>query len=163
MEPPEGIALAPIVSPPERIPTPPAKSASPPVERPTEPDRIPTPLAKSASPPERIPTPPAEKLIESFPERPDTPLEMVNPSLLMTGAEVEVTSRLPTPPLITRWDKSTQTDSPSLHVKRLELGNRLLERQQLLSIKDSSTNRRLQFNRLLPKTLFCGCPTIILF
>ncbi|GFX82809.1 hypothetical protein TNCV_1699281 [Trichonephila clavipes] len=31
--------------------------------------------------------------------------------------EVDVSSRIPTPPLITRCDKSIQTDPPNLHFK----------------------------------------------
>ncbi|GFR06078.1 hypothetical protein TNCT_247531 [Trichonephila clavata] len=73
-------------------------------------------VACSASPPENIPTPPDKRLVESLPERPDTPLGREDPSVLMTGAHVEVTSRLPTPPLMTRCDKSTQTNSPCLEL-----------------------------------------------
>ncbi|GFQ68723.1 hypothetical protein TNCT_286771 [Trichonephila clavata] len=108
------------------------------------PENIPTP-------PENIPIPPAERLVESLPdlpERPDTPLEMVDPSLLMIGAHVEVTSRLPTPPLITRCDKSTQTNSP-----RLELGKSFLERPKLLP------NKRLAIQ---PETPVQQPPTIVL-
>ncbi|GFS50577.1 hypothetical protein TNCV_2042011 [Trichonephila clavipes] len=43
-----------------------------------------------------------------------------NPSVFMDNAEV-------TPPLITRCDKGTQTLSPYLHIKRLDLGKRRLE------------------------------------
>ncbi|GFS62559.1 uncharacterized protein TNIN_445831 [Trichonephila inaurata madagascariensis] len=93
--------LAERLSLPERIPTPPA-------ERPAEPERVPTPPAE----PERMPTPPAER----------PPLEMVNPSVFVN--EIEVTPRIL--PLITRCDKGTQTISPYLHVKRLDLGKRLL-------------------------------------
>ncbi|GFQ93833.1 hypothetical protein TNCT_699911 [Trichonephila clavata] len=175
MEPPQERATVESASPPEIIPTPLIESASPPVEQPAEPDKnltppaesvsppekiptptaepenIPTPSAENASPPENIPTPPAERLVESLPERPDTPLEIVDPPLLMIGAHVEVTSYLPTPPLITRCDKSTQTDSPSL-----ELGKRLLERPQLL------TNTRLAIQPKTPVQQTTP-PTIILF
>ncbi|GFU55832.1 uncharacterized protein TNCV_2255251 [Trichonephila clavipes] len=94
----------------QRIPTPPA-----------EPERIPTPLAQKPAEPEKMP--PAE------PERP--PKEMVDPSVSVNTVEV-------TPPLITRCDKSTQTISPYLHVKRLDLGKRHMEQSQAnkrLSIK----------------------------
>ncbi|GFX70713.1 uncharacterized protein TNCV_1032411 [Trichonephila clavipes] len=65
-------------------------------------------LAERLSLPERIPTPPAER----------QPLEMVDPSVFAN--KVEVTPRIPTPSLITRCDKGTQTISPYLHVKRPE-------------------------------------------
>ncbi|GFQ75661.1 hypothetical protein TNCT_419551 [Trichonephila clavata] len=117
------------------------------VQPPGGPERISTPLAESVSPPER----------SAEPEKPDTPLEMVNPSLLMTGVKVELTPR----PLITRCDKSTQTDSPTLHLKRLELGRRLMERK--LECNNNFASRRIPLNRLFHKTLFCWCPTIILF
>ncbi|GFU88361.1 hypothetical protein TNCV_847541 [Trichonephila clavipes] len=42
---------------------------------------------------------------------------------------IEVTPRIPTPPLITHCDKGTQTISPYLHVKLLDLGKRLLQQQ----------------------------------
>ncbi|GFY73642.1 hypothetical protein TNIN_440611 [Trichonephila inaurata madagascariensis] len=74
---------------------------------PAEPERI------SPAEPERMPTPPAERPL----------LERVDPSVFVN--EIEVTSSL-----ITRCDKSTQTISPYLHVKRLDLGKRLLEQQQ---------------------------------
>ncbi|GFR29259.1 hypothetical protein TNCT_684451 [Trichonephila clavata] len=48
----------------------------------------------------------------------------------MTGAHVEVTSRLPTPPLMTRCNKSTQAYS-----SHLELGKRLLEQPPFLPNK----------------------------
>ncbi|GFX10871.1 hypothetical protein TNCV_3196321 [Trichonephila clavipes] len=51
--------------------------------------------------------------------------------------EVEVSSRIPTPPLITRCDKSIQTDPPTFISNPLER---------------SPPGR---------KTLFCWCPTII--
>ncbi|GFW91348.1 uncharacterized protein TNCV_737621 [Trichonephila clavipes] len=88
----------------ERIPTPPVERP----ERLVEPERIPTPPVK----PER----PAE------PERPADPESppLVDPSVFMDNAEV-------TPPLITRCDKGTQTISPYLHIKRLDLGKRRLE------------------------------------
>ncbi|GFR22231.1 hypothetical protein TNCT_252391 [Trichonephila clavata] len=132
---------------PERIPTSPAKSASPPAKSASPPENIPTP-------PENIPTPPAKRLVESVPESPVTPLERVDPSLLMTGAHVEVTSRLPTPPLMTRCDKSTQTNSP-----RLELGKRLLERPPLLPNKRLDIQPKTPVQQ--PPLLFCLCPTII--
>ncbi|GFR08568.1 hypothetical protein TNCT_17881 [Trichonephila clavata] len=47
----------------------------------------------------------------------------------MTGAHVEVTSRLPTPPLMPRCDKIPDIFS------RLEVGKRLLERTPLLPNK----------------------------
>ncbi|GFT80154.1 uncharacterized protein TNCV_2241301 [Trichonephila clavipes] len=95
-------------------------------ERPAEPERITTP---SAQRPERIPTPhvelerPAEPLRMSpaEPERP--PMEMVDLSVSVNTVEV-------TPPLITRCDKSTQTISPYLYVKRLDLGKRRMEQPQ---------------------------------
>ncbi|GFR21306.1 hypothetical protein TNCT_722181 [Trichonephila clavata] len=67
----------------------------------------------------------------------------------MTGAHVEVTSSLPTPPLMTRCDKSTQTYSP-----RLELYKRLLERPPLLP------NKRLAIQ---PETPVQQPPAIVLF
>ncbi|GFY73639.1 uncharacterized protein TNIN_440581 [Trichonephila inaurata madagascariensis] len=101
---------------PERISTLPAEP-----ERihtlPAEPERMPTPPAEperiSPAEPERMHTPPAER----------PPLERVDPSVFVN--EIEVTSSL-----ITRCDKSTQTISPYLHVKRLDLGKWLLEQQQ---------------------------------
>ncbi|GFV71834.1 uncharacterized protein TNCV_2457691 [Trichonephila clavipes] len=92
---------------PERIPTPPAQ----------RPEKIPTPPVE----PERIPTPPVEPEIPAEPERP--PLEMADPSVFMDNVEV-------TTPLITRCDKGTQTISPYLHVKRLDLGKRRMEQPQ---------------------------------
>ncbi|GFR30441.1 hypothetical protein TNCT_279211 [Trichonephila clavata] len=140
--PPENIPtpLVESASPPERIHTPLVESASPPVEQPA--DKIPTPPAKSVSPPAKSVSPPAKsvsppaksvsppakRLVE--PERPVTPLERVDPSVLMTGAHVEVTSRLPTPPLMTRCNKSTQAYS-----SHLELGKRLLEQPPFLPNK----------------------------
>ncbi|GFR10471.1 hypothetical protein TNCT_478691 [Trichonephila clavata] len=128
-------ATAESASPPEKIPTPLVESASPPVEQPA--DKIPTPPAKSVSPPAKSvsppaksASPPAKRLVESLPERPVTPLERVDPSVLMTGAHVEVTSRLPTPPLMTRCNKSTQAYS-----SHLELGKRLLEQPPFLPNK----------------------------
>ncbi|GFW46570.1 hypothetical protein TNCV_1936401 [Trichonephila clavipes] len=53
---------------------------------------------------------------------------MIHPSLFVS--EVEVTPCIPTPPLITCCDKSTQTISPYLHIERLDLGKRLMERKQ---------------------------------
>ncbi|GFR05065.1 hypothetical protein TNCT_597771 [Trichonephila clavata] len=140
----------------EKIPTPLVESTSPPEKVPIRTEKIPTPPAESASPPENIPTPPeniptppAKRLVEFLPERPDTPLERVDPSLLMIGAHVEVTSRLPSPPQITRCDKSTQTNS-----SRLELGKRLLEQPPLLP------NKRLAIQ---PETPVQQPPTIVLF
>ncbi|GFR20469.1 hypothetical protein TNCT_369081 [Trichonephila clavata] len=149
-------ATAESATPPERIPTPLVESASPP-------ERIPTPLVESASPPEKIPTrpeksasppaksvsPPAKRLVESLPERPVTPFERVDPSVLMTGAHVEVTSRLPTSPLMTRCNKSTQAYS-----SHLELGKRLLEQPPFLS------NKKLAIQ---PKTPAQPTHTIVFF
>ncbi|GFQ64546.1 hypothetical protein TNCT_705091 [Trichonephila clavata] len=142
--PPENIPtpLVERASPPERIHTPLVESATPPVEQPA--DKIPTPSAESVSPPEKIPrlpaksatppvksvSPPAKRLVEYLPERPVTPLERVDPSVLMTGAHVEATSRLPTPPLMTRCSKSTQA-----YPSHLELGKRLLEQPPFLPNK----------------------------
>ncbi|GFT27698.1 uncharacterized protein TNCV_3570701 [Trichonephila clavipes] len=101
----------------ERIPTPPAQRPERIPTPPVEPERIPTPPVE----PERIPTPTAE------PERPP----LVDPSVFMDNVEV-------TPPLITRCDKGTQTISPYLHVKRLDLEKRRMEQPQAhkrLSIK----------------------------
>ncbi|GFQ79763.1 hypothetical protein TNCT_397601 [Trichonephila clavata] len=172
--PPENIPtpLVESASPPERIHTPLVESASPPVEQPA--DKIPTPPAESVSPPEKIPrnpaksasppaksvsppakcvSPPAKRLVE--PERPVTPLERVDPSVLMTGAHVEVTSRLPTPPLMTRCNKSTQ--AYSCH---LELGKRLLEQPPFLPNKKLAIQPKPLLNQSIP--LFCLCPNIIL-
>ncbi|GFX13988.1 uncharacterized protein TNCV_611941 [Trichonephila clavipes] len=95
---------------PERL----AQRPERPPDRPAEPERMPTSPAKPERPaePERIPTPlrPAE------PERPP----LVDPSVFMDNVEV-------TPPLIPRCDKGTQTLSPYLHVKRLDLGKRRME------------------------------------
>ncbi|GFQ99949.1 hypothetical protein TNCT_219761 [Trichonephila clavata] len=88
-------------------------------------------------------------LVESLPERPVTPLEKVDPSVLMTGAHVEVTSRLPTPPLMTRCNKSTQAYS-----SHLELGKRLLEQPPFLP------NKKLAIQ---PKTPTQPTHTIVLF
>ncbi|GFQ88312.1 hypothetical protein TNCT_427091 [Trichonephila clavata] len=79
---------------------------------------------------EMVVSPPAKSLVESLPERPVTPLERVDPSVLRTGAHVKVTSRLPTPPLMTRCNKSTQAYS-----SHLELGKRLLEHPPFLPNK----------------------------
>ncbi|GFR32506.1 hypothetical protein TNCT_53851 [Trichonephila clavata] len=133
------------VSPPAKSVSPPAKSVSPPVEQPA--DKIPTPPAKSTSPPAKCVSPPAKRLVE--PERPVTPLERVDPSVLMTGAHVEVTSRLPTPPLMTRCNKSTQAYS-----SHLELGKRLLEQPPFLP------NKKLAIQ---PKTPTQPIHTIVLF
>ncbi|GFR10871.1 hypothetical protein TNCT_235181 [Trichonephila clavata] len=168
--PPENIPtpLVESASPPERIHTPLVESASPPVEQPA--DKIPTPPAESVSPPEKIPrnpaksasppaksvsppaksvSPPAKRLVESLPERPVTPWERVDPSVLMTGAHVEVTSRLPTSPLMTRCNKSTQAYS-----SHLELGKRLLEQPPFLP------NKKLAIQ---PKTPAQPIHTIVLF
>ncbi|GFQ94040.1 hypothetical protein TNCT_625051 [Trichonephila clavata] len=141
-------------SPPERIHTPLVESASPPVEQPA--DKIPTPPAKSVSPPAKSvsppaksASPPAKRLVESLPERPVTPLERVDPSVLMTGTYVEVTSRLPTQPLMTRCNKSTQAYS-----SHLELGKRLLEQPPFLP------NKKLAIQ---PKTPAQPTHTIVLF
>ncbi|GFQ96276.1 hypothetical protein TNCT_195961, partial [Trichonephila clavata] len=115
--------------------SPPAKSVSPP--------------AKSVSPPAKSASPPAKRLVESLPEKPVTPLERVDPSVLMTGAHVEVTSRLPTPPLMTRCNKSTQAYS-----SHLELGKRLLEQPPFLP------NKKLAIQ---PKTPTQPIHTIVLF
>ncbi|GFY68830.1 hypothetical protein TNIN_85831 [Trichonephila inaurata madagascariensis] len=84
---------------------------------------------------ERIPISPAAET-----ERPDTPLEMVDPSLI--DNEVEVTPYIPTPPLITRCEKSTKTIPPILHVKRLELGKRLMEEQPTDPLSVECTNQK---------------------
>ncbi|GFR23560.1 hypothetical protein TNCT_92581 [Trichonephila clavata] len=174
-------ATAESASPPEKIPTPLVESASPPVEQPA--DKIPTPPAKSVSPPAKsvsppaksvsppaksvsppaksvsppakCVSPPAKRLVESLPERPVTPLERVDPSVLMTGAHVEVTSRLPTPPLMTRCNKSTQAYS-----SHLELGKRLLEQPPFLPNKKLAIQPKPLLNQPIP--LFCLCPNIIL-
>ncbi|GFR26615.1 hypothetical protein TNCT_322621 [Trichonephila clavata] len=144
-------ASPPVEQPADKIPTPPAKSVSPPVEQPA--DKIPTPPAKSVSPPAKCVSPPAKRLVE--PERPVTPLERVDPSVLMTGAHVEVTSRLPTPPLMTRCNKSTQAYS-----SHLELGKRLLEQPPFLPNKKLAIQPKPLLNQPIP--LFCLCPNIIL-
>ncbi|GFW54258.1 uncharacterized protein TNCV_1560361 [Trichonephila clavipes] len=95
---------------PERMPTPFAQRAermpTPPVEpeRPAEPERL-----------ERIPTPPVEP---ERPAEPEIPAEPEKPP--MDNVEV-------IPPLITCCNKGTQTLSPYLHVKRLDLGKRRME------------------------------------
>ncbi|GFX56587.1 uncharacterized protein TNCV_5035061 [Trichonephila clavipes] len=112
---------------PERMPTLPAKPERPAEpERPVEPERIPTspvePERIPTSPvePERIPTPPVEpERIPIPPAEPERP-PLVVPSVFMDNVEV-------TPPLFTRCDKGTQTLSPYLHVKRLDLGKRRME------------------------------------
>ncbi|GFR15411.1 hypothetical protein TNCT_64161 [Trichonephila clavata] len=136
-------------SPPERIPTPLVESACPPEKIPTHPAKSVSPPAKSASPPAKRVSPPAKRLVESLPERPVTPLERVDPSVLRTGAHVEVTSRLPTPPLMTRCNKSTQAYS-----SHLELGKRLLEQPPILP------NKKLAIQ---PKTPAQPIHTIVLF
>ncbi|GFT68708.1 uncharacterized protein TNCV_684051 [Trichonephila clavipes] len=92
----------------ERMPTPSAQRP----ERPAEPERLAEPErpAEPAQRLERIPTPPVE------PER----IPLVDSSVFMDNVEV-------TPPLIPRCDKGTQTLSPYLHVKRLDLGKRRME------------------------------------
>ncbi|GFQ73012.1 hypothetical protein TNCT_514291 [Trichonephila clavata] len=112
-----------------------------------------SPPAKSVSPPAKCVSPPAKRLVE--PERPVTPLERVDPSVLMTGAHVEVTSRLPTPPLMTRCNKSTQAYS-----SHLELGKRLLEQPPFLPNKKLAIQPKPLLNQSIP--LFCLCPNIIL-
>ncbi|GFR12799.1 multiple RNA-binding domain-containing protein 1 [Trichonephila clavata] len=104
---------------------------------------------RCASPPAKSVSPPAKRLVESLPERPVTPLERVDPSVLMTGAHVEVTSHLPTPPLMTRCNKSTQAYS-----SHLELGKRLLEQPPFLP------NKKLAIQ---PKTPAQPIHTIVLF
>ncbi|GFV81181.1 hypothetical protein TNCV_4772101 [Trichonephila clavipes] len=116
----------------ERIPNPSAQrpagpESTPPAEPestpPAEPEKIPTPPAQRPAEPES--TPPAEP--ERMPNAERPPLEMVDPSVFVNT--VEVTPRIP-PSLITRCDKGTQTISPYLHAKRLDLGKRLMEQQQ---------------------------------
>ncbi|GFW54227.1 uncharacterized protein TNCV_1560051 [Trichonephila clavipes] len=105
---------------PERMPTP---SAEPKTMSPAEPDRLAEPERIPTHPaqrPERIPTPLAEpERIPTSPAEPERP-PLVDPSVFMDNVEV-------TPPLITRCDKGTQTISPYLHVKRLDLGKRRME------------------------------------
>ncbi|GFR01066.1 hypothetical protein TNCT_185491 [Trichonephila clavata] len=67
----------------------------------------------------------------------------------MTGAHVQVTSRLPTSPLMTRYNKSTQAYS-----SHLELGKRLLEQPPFLP------NKKLAIQ---PKTPTQPIHTIVLF
>ncbi|GFR08953.1 hypothetical protein TNCT_491951 [Trichonephila clavata] len=67
----------------------------------------------------------------------------------MTGAHVEVTSCLPTPPLMTRCNKTTQAYS-----SHLELGKRLLERPPFLP------NKKLAIQ---PKNPAQPIHTIVLF
>ncbi|GFY63920.1 hypothetical protein TNIN_156051 [Trichonephila inaurata madagascariensis] len=59
--------------------------------------------------------------------------------------EVEVTSRIPTPPLITRCDNCNKTDSPTLHFQ--PLGKRPMEQ----------SNKRLTF-RKVPKNIILLVP-----
>ncbi|GFQ90744.1 hypothetical protein TNCT_251021 [Trichonephila clavata] len=153
-------ASPPVEQPADKIPTPPAKSVSPPaksVSPPAKsvspPAKSVSPPAKSVSPPAKSVSPPAKRLVE--PERPVTPLERVDPSVLMTGAHVEVTSRLPTPPLMTRCNKSTQAYS-----SHLELGKRLLEQPPFLPNKKLAIQPKPLLNQPIP--LFCLCPNIIL-
>ncbi|GFW27981.1 uncharacterized protein TNCV_768611 [Trichonephila clavipes] len=112
----------------------------PPAQRPSEPERMPTPPAEPVRPaePEKMTTPPAER----------PPLEMVDPSVFVNT--VEVTTRIP--PLITRCDKGTQTISPYLHLKRLDLGKRRMEQPQVnkrLSIKQEPSENRVSKNIVL--------------
>ncbi|GFU88363.1 hypothetical protein TNCV_847561 [Trichonephila clavipes] len=102
----------------ERIPTPPS-------QRPAEPERVPTPPAA----PERIPSPPAEPERMPTPPAERPPLEIADSSASVNN--IEVTPRIPTPPLITRCDKGTQTIPPYLHVKRLDFGKRLWKQQRV--------------------------------
>ncbi|GFQ90045.1 hypothetical protein TNCT_113281 [Trichonephila clavata] len=67
----------------------------------------------------------------------------------MTGVHVEMTSRLPTSPLMTRCNKSTQAYS-----SHLELGKRLLEQPPFLP------NKKLAIQ---PKTPAQPIHTIVLF
>ncbi|GFV23193.1 hypothetical protein TNCV_2943531 [Trichonephila clavipes] len=60
--------------------------------------------------------------------------------------EVQVTSHIPTSPLIIRCDKSIQTDTPAPISNPLERGP-----------SNSPINPGI-----FPKTLFCWCPNIIL-
>ncbi|GFX18827.1 hypothetical protein TNCV_4143481 [Trichonephila clavipes] len=94
---------------------------------PAEPLRMPPAEPLRMPPAEPLRMPPAEPEIPAEPERP--PMEMVDPSVSVNTVEV-------TPPLITRCDKSTQTISSYLHVKRLDLGKRRMEQPQ--------TNKRLK-------------------
>ncbi|GFU59118.1 hypothetical protein TNCV_4078741 [Trichonephila clavipes] len=82
---------------------------------PAEPQRMPPAEHQRMTPAEPQRMPPAE------PEIP--PMEMVDPSISFNTVEV-------TPPLIIRCDKSTQTISLYLHVKRLDLGKRRMEQPQ---------------------------------
>ncbi|GFW27960.1 hypothetical protein TNCV_768401 [Trichonephila clavipes] len=104
---------------PERIPIPSAQRLETILTPPIEPERPAEPLRMPLAEPQRMP--PAEFGIPSEPERPT--MEMVDPSVSVNTVEV-------TPPLITRCDKSTQTISPYLHVKRLDLGKRRMEQPQ---------------------------------
>ncbi|GFY11333.1 hypothetical protein TNCV_4473161 [Trichonephila clavipes] len=67
----------------------------------------------------------------SLPERPDTPLEIIDLPLLMAVAEVEEASSLPERILtsqVTCCEKSSQTDSLNIHFRLLEnLRKRSLE------------------------------------
>ncbi|GFS93753.1 uncharacterized protein TNCV_798631 [Trichonephila clavipes] len=103
------------------------------------PERMPTLPERLAQRPERMPTPPAEPEIIPTPstQRPERPIEperhaeperpadperipLVDPSVFIDNVEV-------TPLLIPRCKKDTQTLSPYLHVKRLDLGKRRME------------------------------------
>ncbi|GFY29432.1 uncharacterized protein TNCV_2626031 [Trichonephila clavipes] len=107
---------------PERIPTPPVEPEMPTL--PVEPERIPTPPVERPERPvePEIPTPPVKPERPAEPERPADPERppLEDSSIFMDNVEV-------TPPLITRCDKGTQTISPYLHVKRLDLGKRRME------------------------------------
>ncbi|GFY58645.1 hypothetical protein TNIN_199221 [Trichonephila inaurata madagascariensis] len=79
--------------------------------------------------------------------------------------EVEGTSRIPTPPLITRWDKSTQTDPPPFILNLLE--RRSWNINSSCPIKDfvQPSNRNPEEScptDCSKKLYFAGCPTIIL-
>ncbi|GFX88602.1 uncharacterized protein TNCV_2660131 [Trichonephila clavipes] len=102
----------------ERIPTPPVEP-----ERPAELLRMPPakPLRMPPAQSQRMPPAQSQRMPPTEPERP--PMEMVDPSVSVNTVEV-------TPPLITRCDKSTQTISPYLHAKRLDLGKRCMEYPQ---------------------------------
>ncbi|GFU33729.1 uncharacterized protein TNCV_2047991 [Trichonephila clavipes] len=128
----------------ERIPTPSAQ----------RPERIPNPLVEPERPakplrippaePQRMPSPPAEpkKMPPAEPEGP--PMEMVDPSVSVNTVEV-------TSPLITRCDKGTQTISPYLHIKRLDLGKRRMEQLQAnkrLKQEPSEVSNKIYFECL---------------
>ncbi|GFU53776.1 uncharacterized protein TNCV_3472221 [Trichonephila clavipes] len=61
-----------------------------------------------------------QDFIEKVMRRTVAPVECPDePCMEFSGNEVEVSSRIPTPALITRCDKSIQTDTPNLHVQPL--------------------------------------------